>query len=543
MSSSTINVGRFGFMSVFFVASLMVCQQGLALQTSEKVDGQNKIARVFILAGQSNMVGHGVVDLDDPQDYNSGKGTLVEAMKNPASQHLFSHLRDKNGKWIVRDDTFVWYQAKNDLKVGGLTIGFTGYEGQPHHIGPEFQFGHVVGDAFEEPVLLIKTAWGGKSLQKDFRPPSSGGSVGPYYIQMLRQIGVAMENAPKKIPALQGRELVISGFVWQQGWNDMVSESATSEYETNLLNLISDVRKQFLTPDLPFVFGELGNGGDVVSEQMKRFRSAQAAVGKVAGAGVSFVKTARFARPAENSPNQGHGHHWFGNAESYFLVGDALGHAMVRQVCGDADRPRILILGDSISIGYTPFVQERLSKTAFVVRPMRKNSKNGKMSPENCAGTDNGIKNIDRWLRIKGGDWDVIHFNFGLHDLKHVNGETGKNSMNLEDPLQSSPADYERQLREIIAKLKETNATLIFGTTTPVPQGCKPLRETTAPEVYNNIAKKIAAQNGVKINDLYTHANQQLEKIQRPANVHFTTDGSKYLADQVVKSIEAVLNR
>ncbi len=132
-----------------------------------------------------------------------------------------------------------------------------------------------------------------------------------------------MENVATEFPALKDHQLVISGFVWQQGWNDMIKSDAIGEYESNCLNLISDLRKQFGISDLPVVIGELGNGGDQdVGQSMLAFRAAQAAVADHGDRNVAFVKTSQFARPANQSPNVGHGHHWYGNAESYFLVGD-----------------------------------------------------------------------------------------------------------------------------------------------------------------------------------------------------------------------------
>lgn len=378
----------------------------------------------------------------------------------------------------------------------------------------------------------------------DFRPPSSGGEVGPFYIRMLEQLGEAMEDAPNKIPALKNHELVISGFVWQQGWNDMCDQDAINQYTDNLVNFISDIRKQVGIRDLPFVFGELGNGGPAEDGSMKRFRDAQAAVAAKGIKNVSYVETTDFARLPKNSPNQGHGHHWYGNAESYFLLGNALGKSMVQLLKTEADadrkqKARVLILGDSISIGYTPTVQKLLANDAVVFRPMQSEKK-----PENCAGTDNGIANIDRWLKIDGGNWDVIHFNFGLHDLKHVSAQTGKNSNNATDPLQSNPEEYQQQLTEIVSKLKKTNARLILGTTTPVPPGAKPLREETSPPIYNEIAKKIARENGIEINDLYAHALARLSEIQRPANVHFSAEGSQVLGKKVATAIaEALANR
>ncbi len=522
--------------TVFLLCYLLVTPITAQEVTPITAQETDKIARVFLLVGQSNMQGHAVVSLDDPKDYNGGKGTLVQVMKKKANQRVMKHLTDADGNWAVRDDVFCWYRTPNELKTGGLSVGFSAYPGEPQHFGPELQFGHVVGDAFEEPVILIKTAWGGKSLYKDFRSPAAGGDVGRSYVKMLEQIGEAMEDAEKEMPSLKDHQLVISGLVWQQGWNDMIDDEATAQYEQNMLHFISDIRKQIGVLDLPVVIGELGNGGQKeVSQQMKAFRGAQAAVAKHGDRNVAFVETASFARPAKQSPNVGHLHHWYGNAESYFHVGDALGRQMVDLVKSKG-KSRVLILGDSISIGYTPFVKKALEDSVFVTRPMRGNR------AENCAGTDSGIKNIDRWLTLSGGNWDVIHFNFGLHDLKHVDGKTGQNSNKAEDPLQSSPEEYERQMRAIVAKLKATGAKLVFCTTTPVPEGCKPLRETTSPGVYNEIAVRIAKENGIAVNDLYTFANSRLEEIQRPANVHFTAKGSELFAGEVTKAIRSALN-
>ena len=101
------------------------------------------------------------------------------------------------------------------MKSGPLGLGFTPYGGT-HHFGPELQFGHVLGDAFKERVLLIKCAWGGKSLYRDFRPPRSGGAAaaGPYYRKMLADVREAL--------AAQKERCEMAGFVWYQGWNDGV---------------------------------------------------------------------------------------------------------------------------------------------------------------------------------------------------------------------------------------------------------------------------------------------------------------------------------
>ena len=204
----------------------------------------------------------------------------------------------------------------------------------------------------------------------------------------------------------------------------------------------------------------------------------------------------------------------------------------------EAGRKKVLLLGDSISIGYTPVVQEALRDVAAVVRPM------SGAKAENCAGTTNGAAEVKRWLALEGGGWDVIHFNFGLHDLKRVDADTGKSSNNPQDPRQAEPEAYERQLRAIVAELKKTDARLIFATTTPVPAGrLSPHRDPEDAVRYNAIARKVMEENGVAVNDLHAFALPRLKEIQLPQNVHFTKDGSRLLGEEVARRIREVLDR
>ncbi len=288
-----------------------------------------KPVKVFLLAGQSNMEGQGVVSMDHPQYYNGGRGNLVNTMKDPEKARLYKHLKDDKGEWVVRNDVKISFRDRS----GALTIGYTGYGGSSH-IGPELQFGHVVGDYYAEPVLLIKTAWGGKSLFEDFRPPSSPGPIGLFYTQMVRDIHKALDNMGKNFPDLNGSRYDLAGFVWMQGWNDMCNPAAIPQYETNLINLVKDLRREFRSPDLPVVIGELGNGGPEAGGNMAAFRKAQRkAAEQIADA--RFVITHDFWRDPEQSPNVSHGHHWCGNSESYFLIGDALGRAMTKLIEGE----------------------------------------------------------------------------------------------------------------------------------------------------------------------------------------------------------------
>ena len=494
--------------------------------------------KVFLLAGQSNMQGHGVVNRSQPNIKNGGRGTLVELQEQKPA--LFQQAFDSENKsWNTRTDVFLRHQTNHKLKTGGLTIGFTGHK-DDQHIGPEFQFGHVIGKHFEEPVLLIKTAWGGKSLFKDFRPPSSSGDVGPYYQKMLEEYKTGIAQMATEFPQLAGKTPELAGFVWMQGWNDMVNAKATEGYEENLVQLIHDIRKDLNAPNLPIVVGELGNGGDEnPNPKMKGFRQAQLRAtghGEFAG-NVAFVKTTSFARPKENSPAPRQGHHWFGNAESYFMIGNAMGRSMI-DLMKIPTKKRVLILGDSISIGYGPTATKKLEDIAWVIRPKKTNGR-----PENCQGTNYGIAHIDDWLQIGGGKWDLIHFNFGLHDLKHVQPNTQKNSNNPDHPQQADVATYEKQLRKIVQKLKATNAKLIYCTTTPFPAGTKPFRDPKSADIYNTAAKKVMSENDIPINDLHTAILPELDKYQKPVDVHFNGKGSQFMGGKVAESIRKALQK
>jgi acyl-CoA thioesterase-1 len=210
--------------------------------------------------------------------------------------------------------------------------------------------------------------------------------------------------------------------------------------------------------------------------------------------------------------------------------------AMVLLGCSESstDVPKILIIGDSISSGYFPLVQKNLIGKAKVYQPTY-SEKNGKIKAC-CGGTSQGVKEIEIFL--SDTKWDIIHFNFGLHDIKHIDPVTGKNSKNLNHPQQASPAEYERNLIEIVKKLKRTGAKLIFATTTPYPDKLgKQMRSPGMSKIYNKVALKIMDKNEIKINDLYSLVLPRINELQRPNNVHFNEKGNEFLAEQVIKSI------
>jgi lysophospholipase L1-like esterase len=195
----------------------------------------------------------------------------------------------------------------------------------------------------------------------------------------------------------------------------------------------------------------------------------------------------------------------------------------------DPKLPRVLLIGDSISIGYTLAVREKLHGQANVHR-----------IPTNGGPTTNGLKNLKTWLG--DGKWDVIHFNWGLHDLKFMSAEGG----NLADPKaadsrQQVPLpEYEKHLAELVKQLQATGAKLIWCATTPVPAGAAG-RVADDSVKYNEAAARVMKAAGVTINDLHAYAVKGPSGTQLPKNVHYSAAGYRYLADEVAKHIAAAL--
>jgi len=183
-----------------------------------------------------------------------------------------------------------------------------------------------------------------------------------------------------------------------------------------------------------------------------------------------------------------------------------------------AGLPRVLLIGDSISMGYTLPVRELLKGKANVHR-----------IPTNGGPTLRGLESLKRWLG--DGKWDVIHFNWGLHDLRL--DDAGKYQVPLDE--------YEKNLKELVKQLKATGAKLVWCSTTPVPEKCTPPRKNADVIAYNAAAKKIMDDNGIALDDLYAFALPKIKELQLPDNVHFGPEGSAELAKAVVASLQPAL--
>ena len=335
------------------LAAILFGAPAFAADTSKKV-------KVFILAGQSNMEG------------KAKMGLLEYQVDQPETRDFFKHLR-KDDKWVVRDD--VWINFLN--RRGNLTVGF----GSPNCIGAELEFGNTVGDYFDEQVLIIKTAWGGKSIGRDFRPPSSGlpaqeklneilrqtnernkkrnqpeialddvkDTYGRYYRQMMKEIHTTLREIKTRFPDYKGQGWEIAGFVWFQGWNDMFDKDFLDNYAKHMANFIRDVRKDLETPNMPFVIGQMGqNGPDGASENMQRIKDAQASMEAIPEfkGNVKVVKTDVFwDRKAAalvkswrenidewNKVGSDYGYHYLGSAITFSKIGKAFGHAILELI-------------------------------------------------------------------------------------------------------------------------------------------------------------------------------------------------------------------
>ena len=312
---------------MFTLYAVLLCSLACSVDSVHSTPIDEPV-KVFLLAGQSNMVGSGQVNANPNR--NEGRGSLEWLVESSPDRDRFAHLRDEDGDWVERDDVHIWYLGR----TGGLRPGFGARE---NTIGPELGFGSVVGEAYDQPVVLIKIAWGGKAIGKEFRPPSSGGEVGAEYTTLVETTREVMRNLGKHFPELNGRAFELAGIGWHQGWNDRVNQAFNDAYEENLSNFIRDIRRELDAPELPFVIAETGMSGQ--EEKHPRALSLMAAQAAVANreefkGNVAFVGTKAFYRPPNESPS-GQQYHWNNNAETFYLIGDGMGQAMLA-LCEEA---------------------------------------------------------------------------------------------------------------------------------------------------------------------------------------------------------------
>ena len=327
-------------------ASTSVC-----FQTVNPPAGNGKL-KVFILAGQSNMVGKGSVETGRDPNNLAGKaipgglGSLRHMLN--ANPNKYGYLADPahpiaggSPGWITRPDVWITYYGgaswelteKNAIRSGNLDANF-GENAKDGLIGPEYGFGWVVGSQLADQVLIIKYSHGGRSLGADFRPPSSGGTVGPCYTEMIGMVHQALEHIAAQFPAYTGGGYELVGLGWHQGWNDRISPPFVAEYEINMVNLIKDLRAEFHAPNMRVAIANTGMASADSDVNASKLITAQANVAdstrhpELAGT-VATVDTRPFDYGELMGAND-QGFHWYFNGESYFNIGDSMGLAMMR---------------------------------------------------------------------------------------------------------------------------------------------------------------------------------------------------------------------
>jgi len=304
----------------------------LAFVAAPAIVAAERPLKVFILAGQSNMEGHARIE------------TFDFIGDDPATAPLLARMRRADGTPAVCDHVWISYLTgdgrSNGEGFGRLTAGY-GARRKPDEdggkIGPEFTFGLTLDDALPEPILVIKTAWGGKSLHTDFRPPSAGPYVlndfqrklyhgpkvhgvpedmeqwladkrrdtGHCYRLLIEHVRHVLADIGRVCPAYAGQGYELAGFVWLQGWNDMVDGHTYPDrgrpdrfagYSELLAHLVRDVRRDLSAPKLPFVIGVMGVGGLQAGPDIVAFREAMAAPARLPEfrGNVAAVPTAPF---------------------------------------------------------------------------------------------------------------------------------------------------------------------------------------------------------------------------------------------------------
>ena len=311
--------------------------------------------RVFVLAGQSNMQGYGTIS--DPEN---DPGSLVHVIENDVDKEWEEIGGVDN--WNTLQGASLYFANNGDTIRANVTVG---QGANANLIGPELMFAHQLDAYYDDPVLIIKTAWGGKNLAEDFRPPSAGGTTGEYYNAIIQTVQDVTQNLGTEFPDFGLTEFEISGFAWFQGWNDGAEDSFLAEYESNLDHLVNDIRNDLGAPKLPVVIANSGHGGfnatgDLWVQSMQNIVSvAQENVAcndSIYGGTVGFVETKQFYIDQSESPFNGV-HHFHNNALTFLNIGKALGDEMIQAIndmafCyGDCEQqvsPGIVSIGNRV---------------------------------------------------------------------------------------------------------------------------------------------------------------------------------------------------
>ena len=405
--------------------------------------------KVFILAGQSNMEGHG-------QNVH-----IKMAAEDEKTRKEFSPLMNGNN-YVVRKDVWIAYGSRR----GDLTVG---YGASGTEIGPEIGFGWHIGEMLKEQVLLIKTAWGGHSLKEKFLPPSSAGGPGPSYTQMVKEVHDVLDHLKAYFPGYNesmGYEIV--GLVWHQAWNDMIDGGQNAEmppfklYSERQGDLLRDLRKEFHTPQMLMTIGECGVGGEKADGQMLNFRKGQEATALLD----EFKKTMRFVKTTsfwdeDKRFNSNGGYHYNGNGKIYYFMGKAMAFSMYDMMPKITFRDVSSHLDDQSKPAYTAIKAKKYPAAAAALTDYQKylSEQKGKLA--------------DELYNKKEAVFDALYLEFSstvkpaVEEVAHLKGIGDYYGLSLQFPafnkvlkgvpsFDAAAGDLEEQLKskEVIAEIK-----------------------------------------------------------------------------------------
>jgi Carbohydrate esterase, sialic acid-specific acetylesterase len=316
--------------------------------------------KVFILAGQSNMEGHGL------------SVHIKMAAEDEKTRKEFSPLMNGNS-YVVRKDVWIAYGGRR----GDLTVGY-GAGGES--VGPEIGFGWHIGEMLKEQVLLIKTAWGGHSLKEKFLPPSSAGGPGPSYTQMVKEVHDVLDHLKSYFPGYNesmGYEIV--GLVWHQAWNDLIDGEQKAEtptfksYSERQGNLLRDLRKEFKVPQMLMTVGEAGFEGVAANDDIMKFRIGQERTTLLEEfqKTMRFVKTAQFWDDDKRFTSNG-GYHYNGNGKIYYFKGKAMAFSMYDMMPKITFRDVVSHLDDQSKPAYTAIKAKKYPAAAAAMADYKK---------------------------------------------------------------------------------------------------------------------------------------------------------------------------
>lgn len=304
--------------------------------SSRSLGFRRSLVRIFVLAGDDNVEGYAYI----PQ--------LTTLSKQNSTRERYQHLlMSGDGGWRTRNDVFVVYDHDRGKKLlhGPWTV--QGFGARPTAFGPEVEFGHVMGDIYDDPVIILKAGWSHRSLDKDFRAPEYDQSGAFQWYRLLQNLKYTMQNLEEILgPEYKHARPMLSGLVWWHGYSDFEVKGAVDRYRAHLESWLQAIRSE-LSLFLPIVVAELGGQGTQnVSYDELSFRQMQLSIveNPQFSRSTKFVATANYVRRAQDEDPLAQEidtyQHYFGRADTMIDIGRELALALAEMTSDGSSKPK-----------------------------------------------------------------------------------------------------------------------------------------------------------------------------------------------------------